>query len=145
MSSDGVSWCICPLFQPVGGMRQCVIIFWHGCEDWERSHQPYLCQERMITGKNRKLSGKCCQLGKFSVASCKPIWPEWEALDTMVTIRTILRRAPRGPTCKLTREGRSPQWPLLTRVPLFGQRWMGKKKNVPWSSPVCVGHMSIRN
>ena len=37
--------------------------------------------------------------------SYQPIWPGWEAPDTVVTIRTILRGVPRGPSYGLARGG----------------------------------------
>lgn len=59
--------------------------------------------------ENQKLFRKCCQLGEFGVAGCKPVWLGWEAPGTMVTIWIVLKGVPCGLTHGLICGGRPPQ------------------------------------
>ena len=59
-----------------------------------------------VVRENWKLSGRRCQLGESRATSCKPVWSEWEAPGTVVTIRTVLKGVTRGSTHGLTRGGR---------------------------------------
>ena len=58
-----------------------------------------------VVRENQKLSGKRCQHGGFITTNRKPVWPRWEASGVMVTIQTVLRGMPLGPTHGLTRGG----------------------------------------
>ena len=62
-----------------------------------------------VVRENWKLSGRRCQLGESRATSCKPVWSEWEAPGTVVTIRTVLKGVTRGSTHGLTHGGRPPQ------------------------------------